>query len=272
MELPFILLLFLTLVLAGVLFAQVRKEREAKRSLEKYYAEITHASRLALVGEITAAVTHEVIQPLSAILSNVDTALLVLDHPDSDPRLLRDILIDVRNDDLRAHGIVQRLRPMLRKRVVEFERVDLNKLVSNATTLVLPDAKARDVALRVALDPHVEAVLADPVHIQQVLLNLLINALHAISSTAPGSKRLLEVRTERQAECVKVSVLDNGTGIATENLDRLFDSFFTTAPNGTGLGLSISRSIVKAHGGDIWAENRPSGGAAFMFTVPLKAH
>jgi signal transduction histidine kinase len=271
MDLPFILLLILTLALAGVLLLRLRKDREVTRSLEKQYAEITHASRLALVGEITAAVTHEVIQPLSAILSNVDTALLVLDHPDADPRLIRDILIDVRNDDLRAHGIVQRLRPMLRKRAVEFEPVDLNELVSNATTLILPDAKVRDVSLRVALDPDVEAVLADPVHIQQVLLNLLINAMHAISNTSSGSKKLLEVRTQRGVESVKVSVLDSGTGIALENLDRLFESFFTTTPNGMGLGLSIARSIVKAHGGEIWAENRPGGGAAFTFTLPLRA-
>jgi C4-dicarboxylate-specific signal transduction histidine kinase len=271
MDLAFILLLIVSLTLAGLLWLQVRKERQAKESLEKHYAEITHAARLALIGEITASVTHEVTQPLSAILSNVDTALFVIDRSDADLRLIRDILVDVRNDDLRAHGIVQRLRPMLRKRTVQFERVDLNKLVSNVTTLILPDAKARDVALKVALDPNVGGVPADPVHIQQVLLNLLINALHSIGEMqSPG--RTLEVRTQRELECVKVSVLDDGKGIATENLGHLFESFFTTAPDGLGLGLSIARSIIKAHGGEIWAENRPTGGAAFMFTVPLKAH
>jgi signal transduction histidine kinase len=272
MDLPFISLLILTLVFGALLFLQILKARQTKISLEKHYAEITHAARLALVGEITASVTHEVTQPLSAILSNVDTALLVIDRPDTDLQLIRDILIDVRKDDLRAHGIVQRLRPMLRKRTVQFERVDLNKLVSSVMTLIVPDAKARDVALKVALDPHVMTVPADPIHIEQVLLNLLINALHAIGEMPLRTARTLEVRTEKEQEFVKISVLDSGKGIPRENPARLFESFFTTKTNGTGLGLSIARSIVKAHGGEIWAENRPSGGAAFMFTVPLKAH
>lgn len=272
MDLPFIALLILSVALGGALLMQIRKEREAKDSLQKHYAEITHAARLALVGEITASVTHEVTQPLSAILSNVDTALLVLDSQEADLRLIRDILLDVRNDDLRAHGIVQRLRPMLRKRTVQFERVDLNKLVANVTTLIQPDAEARAVSVKLALDPAVDAVAADPIHIEQVLLNLLINALHAIDAKDSSSARVVEVRTKKELERVKVSVLDNGTGIAAENMGRLFESFFTTAPNGMGLGLSICRYIVEAHGGEIWAENRPRGGAAFMFTVPLKAH
>jgi C4-dicarboxylate-specific signal transduction histidine kinase len=272
MDLPFVLLLILTLALGSLLLLQIRKDRRTKVSLQKHYEEITHAARLALVGEITASVTHEVTQPLSAILSNVDTALLVIDRTDPDLEMIRDILIDVRKDDLRAHGIVQRLRPMLRKRTVQFEHVDLNKLVSNVTTLIQPDAKAHDVTLKVALDPDVEAVPADPVHIEQVLLNILINSLHAFSDIPAHNGRTLEVRTKKEGECVTVSVLDNGQGIATENLGKLFESFFTTRPNGIGLGLSIARSIVKAHGGEIWAENRPTGGAAFMFTVPLKAH
>lgn len=272
MDLPFVLLLTLTLVLGALLSLRVLKERQSKVSLEKHYAEITHAARLALVGELTASVTHEITQPLSAILSNVDTALLVIDRPDADIRLIRDILIDVRKDDLRAHGIVRRLRPMLRKRTVQFELVDLNKLVSNVMTLILPDARAHDASLKVSLDADIERVPADPIHIEQVLLNLLLNALHAIDETPQRSERILEVRTEKQPGCVRISVLDTGHGIATENLGQLFDSFFTTKPNGTGLGLSIARSIVKAHGGEIWAENRPSGGAAFIFTVPSKTN
>jgi C4-dicarboxylate-specific signal transduction histidine kinase len=272
MDVPLIALLLLSLMLGALLLLQLRKERRAKESLRKHYEEITHAGRLALIGEITGSLTHEVAQPLSAILSNVDTALLVIDRPNVDLKLIREILVDVRNDDLRAHGIVQHLRPMLRRRTVQFERVDLNRLVSDVTTLILPDARARDVAVKVVLDPDVPVVRADPVHIEQVLLNLLVNALHSISDARLRSGRMLEVRTEKQAKCVKVSVLDNGEGIALDDLSRLFESFFTTKPNGMGLGLSIARSIIKAHGGAIWAENRPAGGAAFMFTVPLKAH
>jgi len=216
-------------------------------------------------------VTHEVTQPLSAMLSNVETADLLLRRPNPDIKMICEILADVRNDALRAHGIVMRLRPMLRKRDVQFESVDLNTLVSNILQLIAGDAAAHQVEVKSVLDPSVPTLRADPIHLQQVLLNLMINAMHSMED-AGAPVKCLEVRTLRpSSEFVQISILDTGKGIAPENLPKIFNSFFTTKSEGLGLGLSIAKSIIKAHGGSIWAENRDSGGAALNFTVPVKA-
>ncbi|MFL6547618.1 MAG: sensor histidine kinase [Povalibacter sp.] len=269
---PVIALLILVLLLGVALFLQMRKQQHEKASYEKYYADITHAARLALIGELTGSVTHEVTQPLSAILSNVETAELLIVRPEPNLEMIREILADIRRDDLRAHAIVQRLRPMLRKSVVHFENVDLNVLISNVLSLIASDAQTHSISVHTALAPRLPSIPADPVHLQQVVLNLLINAMHAVKDT-PGSHKQLEVRTEqRDGDFVQVSVLDNGTGISEENRTKLFESFFTTKNGGMGLGLSIAKSIVRAHGGSIWAENRDTGGAAFKFTVPVKTH
>ena len=253
-----------------VLIIENRRHSRAKADSRKQYAEITHAARLALVGEISASIAHEVTQPLSAILSNVETAETLLRQPNPNLVPILEILEDVRNDDLRAHGIVRKLRMLLRKRELQFEYVDINALTASVLTLVLPDALRRNVVIRTALDPVLPKVPADPVHLQQVLLNLIINAMDAMDDT-PSAARWLEVRTERcDDEYVQVAVIDNGRGIQSGLSTKLFDSFFTTKPEGMGLGLSVARSIIAMHGGAIWAENSSIGGAAFRFTVPVR--
>ncbi|HEX2495152.1 MAG TPA: ATP-binding protein [Steroidobacter sp.] len=260
-------LVVLTATLIVLLLIQSRRHQRAKVSAEKRYAEMTHAARLALIGEITASVVHEVTQPLSAILSNVETAELLLGQPDPDLASIREILADVRKDDLRAHGILRRLRTLLRKRDLHFESVNLNALVSDALYLIRPDAERRNIAVCTALDPDLPAVPADPVHLQQVLLNLLINAMDAMKET-PDCERRLDIRTQRRYDdFLEVAILDRGHGIAPEHASGLFDSFFTTKDDGLGLGLSIARSIIQMHGGAIWAENRECGGAAVKFTL-----
>jgi signal transduction histidine kinase len=253
-----------------VLLVQNRRYSRARSDTRRQHAEITHAARLALIGEITASVAHEVTQPLSAILSNVETADLLLRSPQPNLSLVLEILADVRKDDLRADSMVRRLRTLLRKRELQLEDVDVNALASSVLALVLPDAVRRNIVIRTALEPTLPHAFADPVHLQQVLLNLLINAMEAMKDT-PADRRVLEVRTERCAEQnLMVTVLDQGQGFKPAQKDKLFDSFYTTREEGLGLGLSIARSIVAMHGGAIWAENRRDGGAAFAFTVPLK--
>jgi two-component system sensor kinase FixL len=264
------MLLCLLLAAVVILAWRMQQKRRENRSLAQHYADVTHAARLALVGEITASVTHEVTQPLSAMLSNVETADLLLRRPNPDIKGVCEILADVRNDALRAHGILQRLRPMLRKRDVHFEPVDLNALVSNILTLISGDAASHQVEVQSFLDPTIPPISADSIHLQQVLLNLLINAMHSMDDDGSALRRL-EVRTQRRSpELVQISVLDTGRGIAPENLAKIFQSFFTTKSDGLGLGLSITKSIIKAHGGSIWAENRDTGGAVLSFTLPVK--
>lgn len=252
------------------LLVQNRRHLRARADVERQYAEITHAARLALIGEITASVAHEVTQPLSAILSNVETAELLLSQPQPNVTMVREILKDVRQDDLRADNIVRRLRTLLRKRELQLEDVDVNALASSVLSLILPDAVRRNILIRTALDPALPRASADPVHLQQVLLNLVINAMDSMKST-PLENRVLEVRTERSPGAhLTVTVLDKGEGFEPGRRDKLFDSFYTTKDEGLGLGLSIARSIVRLHGGAIWAENRHGGGAAFAFTLPFK--
>jgi signal transduction histidine kinase len=261
-------LLFVQVLLLIVLIIEHRRHLRTRANAKKQHSEITHAARLALAGEISASIVHEVTQPLSAILSNVETAETLLRKPSPDLESILEILEDVRKDDLRAHGIVRKLRILLRKRELQFEHVDINALTSSVLALILPDALRRNVVIHTALDPALPKVPADPVHLQQVLLNLIINAMDAMDDT-PAAARWLEVRTERDAEYVQVSVADNGRGIGRGRVDKLFESFFTTKPDGMGLGLSVARSIVTMHGGSIWAENSDVGGAKFLFTVPL---
>jgi signal transduction histidine kinase len=265
-------LLALQTVFIVALLVQNRRHSRARADAQRQYAEITHAARLALIGEITASVAHEVTQPLSAILSNVETADLLLRQPQPNLAMVREILADVRQDDLRADSIVRRLRTLLRKRELQLEDVDVNALASSALSLVLPDAVRRSIVIRTSLDPGLPHAFADPVHLQQVLLNLLINAMDSMKDT-PVDRRVLEVRTELCAENnLMVTVLDQGHGFKQAQKDKLFDSFYTTKDEGLGLGLSIARSIISMHGGAIWAENRREGGASFAFTVPFKAH
>jgi signal transduction histidine kinase len=264
-------LLMLQTVLVIALLVQNRRHSRARADAQKHYSEITHAARLALVGEITASVAHEVTQPLSAILNNIETAEFLLSQPQPNVRMIMEILSDVRHDDLRANGIVRRLRTLLRKRELQFEQVDVNALASSVLSLIMPDAVRRSVVIRTSLEPELPRVSADPVHLQQVLLNLIINAMDSMNET-PLEERVLDVRTERcDEEHLLVGVLDHGHGISQDQKDKLFDSFYTTKSEGLGLGLSIARSIINLHGGAIWAENRPEGGAAFVFTVPVKS-
>jgi signal transduction histidine kinase len=262
-------LILLQTVLIVLLLIQNRRHLRAREHIQKQYADVTHAARLMLVGEITASVAHEVAQPMSAILSNVEAAQLLLGKPQPDVAAVLQILDDIRNDDLRADAIVRRLRVLLRKRELHFEVADLNTIISHALAVILPDAARRHISIRTALHGDLPRVCADPVLLQQVLLNLLVNALDAMADT-PQCERALLIRTAcRDESFVEVAVLDSGSGIPPEHAGKIFDSFFTTKRGGMGLGLSIARSIVRMHGGEIWVEPRSSGGAVFTFTVPI---
>jgi signal transduction histidine kinase len=259
------------LVALTMLVILTRRRRRAKIAVERRYAELTHSARLCIAGEITAAVAHEMTQPLSAILSNADTAELLLLQEQPDLATLREIVADIRRDDLRANDIVQQLRALLRKRELHFERMDINGMAAQALRLIHSAAIHRNVVIQTALDPQLPPVHADPIHLQQVLLNLLLNAMDAMQETASDA-RLLDVRTAlRDQRAIEVVVTDTGRGMTPDQLEHVFDTYFTTKREGMGLGLSIARTIIQAHGGHIWAENRELGGAVFHFTIPLQA-
>lgn len=272
MDLPHSICALLLLLQAALILLLVIQSRRRLRvmTVEKQrYAEATHAARLSVVGEISASIVHEVTQPLSAILNNVETVELLLQAPNPKVTAILDILTDVRHDDLRAYGIVKGLRSFLKKREITPEPCDINELVSGVLTLVLPDAIRRGVAIHTSLDPGVPSLFADPVHLQQVLINLIVNGMEAMPETAPAD-RWIEIRTARQGDgAVRIEVQDNGRGISQHDRARLFDPFFTTKAEGMGLGLSLAKSIVTLHGGSIAISDRASRGATFVLTLPV---
>jgi signal transduction histidine kinase len=259
-------LMFLAVVIQDSRRAFEQEIAERKRT-EEARQQLAHASRLALLGELTASIAHEINQPLGAILSNADAAELLLEA--SPPALgeVRQILTDIRRDDLRASEVIRHLRTLLRKREIEVQPMNLNEVIAEVIDLVRGEARRRDIALVADLAADLPSVRGDRVHLQQVFLNLLLNGMEAMAETPRN--RALTVRTSwKETGFVESAVFDAGSGIAPNQLARLFEPFFSTKREGMGLGLSIARSLVEAHGGRIWAENNAGGGAAFRFTLP----
>ncbi len=267
-----IAVLLLQTALIVILMIQNHRHRRAQDTAQQQQAEVTHTARLVLVGEMTASIAHEVSQPLSAILSNADAAEMLLQAESVPIDEIRHILEDIRRDDLRAHEIIRNLRKLLAKRELRMERIDINEIVVTALTLLRSDAMRRGIVIRTGLEASLLPAAGDPVHLQQVILNLIMNAMDSLMER-PAHERHIEVQTRRHgATSAEISVIDTGPGIPDDRVSRVFESFYTTKQEGMGLGLSIARAIVQTHGGTIWAENNSIGpGASFRFTIPLAA-
>lgn len=254
-------------LIAGLLLER-RRRRRMELAMQQQRFELVHASRLAVAGELTGAIAHEINQPLGAILSNADAADLLLASGADRRDELRAILVDIRRDDLRASAVIQRLRALLAKQTIERQPFDLNSAVGEVEPVLRPEAQRRGVALEVRPAATAAILVGDRVHIQQVLINLVLNALDAVNGL-PEARRTVAVSIERNADRVILVVRDRGHGIAPEHLPKLFDSFFSTKRRGMGLGLSIARTLVEAHGGQIRAESGPGEGAVFRAEWPL---
>lgn len=251
----------------GALLVQRRRRQAAEFTARQQLADLAHAARLATAGELTAAIAHEINQPLSAILSNAEAAELMLATAPLPVEELRNILADIRADDLRAGEVIRRLRGLLGKHAPEMVSLNLNALVTDVLHLLAVEARRRGVELATDLG-EIHPVHGDRVQLQQVLLNLILNGMDAMVDTPPA-QRWITVRTVANGQgSVVVAVSDTGHGIPAEQLAHVFDSFTTTKSDGMGLGLSIARSIIEAHGGKIRAENNPGGGATLRFTLP----
>jgi PAS domain S-box-containing protein len=250
----------------------VTERKHAEDELRAARLDLAHASRLVLVGELMASIAHEIKQPLTSILTNAGAGLLWLDgraSADATPAL-REILTDIREQSRLAGNVIDRLRALAAKRPLEKRPLDVNDVVADVLRQIEGDARRRAVTLGTELMPSLPPVGADRVCLQQVVLNLLLNAMDAMDQVAPGERRLV-VRTRRRGDAVEVAVSDTGPGIPADRLPHLFDAFFTTKKDGLGLGLAIARSLVEAHGGRIWAEPHGGRGATFLLTLPASS-
>lgn len=261
-------IILLQALLISYLVLQHRQRRLAEIEAQRQRSQLAHAARLATVGELTASIAHEINQPLGAILSNADAAEILLESPNPDLAEVRQILADIRRDDERASAVIQRLRALLARHELDRRRLDPNTVVREAVALISQEADRRGTRLIEDLSSSVPAVQGDRVHLVQVLIVLLINAIDAMDGVLPSRRRVV-VSTNVADAMVEIAVKDSGPGIPAADFSRLFDSFFTTKAKGMGLGLSIARTIVEAHGGRIWAENITGGGALFRFQLAM---
>ena len=257
-------------LVAGLLIER-RRRRGAEVSVDKHRFELAHASRLAIAGELTASIAHEINQPLGAILSNVNAAELMLHSGTAQTSELQQILGDIHRDNIRASEVIRRLRSLLTKHQVERKVIDLNDSLADMATILRAEAQRRRVTLAIRPElPSVE-VIADRIQMQQVLLNLALNAMDAVSDV-PDERKTVMISTERRLGDALITVQDRGHGIAPEHRSKLFDSFFSTKRTGIGLGLSIVRTLVEAQDGDVWVEDAPGDGAIFRVRLPLAGH
>jgi signal transduction histidine kinase len=255
-------------MIAALLLQRARR-RQAEAELQRNREELAHVARISTVGELTTAVAHELNQPLGAILSNADAAemFLKMEPPALDE--VRDILADIRKDDQRASEVIRRMRDLLRKHELAPQAVEINAAVEEVLQLLSINASARKVTVKFEQTAGLPRVWCDPVHLQQVLLNLVVNGLEAMAEIPEDQRRLMVGAGHDGDGMVKVYVSDRGPGIPGDKLPKLFEPFFTTKKDGMGMGLSIARTIVEAHHGQIWAENNGDRGATFYFTVPV---
>lgn len=241
---------------------RLRSEQEVATERES----LAHLSRVTMLGELSGSLVHEMNQPLTAILSNAQAAQRILGRDPTEIGEVQDILSDIIENDRRAGQVIERVRGFLRKEAHEHVPLAVNEVVQDCLRLMRSELLDRRVAVRLELAPGLPACLGDRVQLQQVLLNLIVNACDAMQA-APG-ERVVRIRTSSSQEGVLTEVADKGTGIPDAMLDRIFEPFETTKTTGMGLGLSVCRTIVQAHDGRIWAENNAPQGARVCFRLP----
>ena len=260
------------ILIQGGLITGLLHERHRRRLAEvesrQRLAELAHLNRYSAVGELTTSIAHEINQPLGSILTNTETAELMLKSPSPNLDEVGEILADIRRDDQRASEVIRRLRSVLKKTPFEMKHIDLNETVRQAIGFVTAVAHGRGIALKYSTISSDLNVKGDAIQLQQVFLNLIINAMDAISESE-AKEREVSVTTNLSGASAEITIGDTGPGIATGDLKNVFDPFFTTKPQGMGMGLAIVRTIVEAHHGKISAENQLSGGALFTIRLPI---
>ncbi len=253
------------------LLHQMAEQRRTEETLQVTRTELARVVRITTIGELTASIAHEVNQPLAAVVANADAcvAWLGLENPN---------LVEARaaaeratRGATRASEVIVRIRSLINKQTPEKAPVQINEIIEEIAALVEGQASTNDVSLVLELAPHLPVVLGDRIQLQQVLLNLVMNGIEAMSGVT-DRPRQLRIRSQLQGPDVHVSIHDTGVGVNAEVMARLFEPFFTTRSQGMGMGLPISRSIIEAHGGRLWGESTVNRGSVFQFTLPSESN
>ena len=242
--------------------------RLAEHELHKTQTDLAHVMRVTSLGELTATIAHEVNQPLGAVLINAEACQTWLDHEQPNLTEAHAALERIVRDGTRAGEVIRRVRTLAKKTDTKMAPLSLNEVLSEALTLVQHELSSSRVALHMELASALPVILADKVQLQQVILNLVINGIEAMQSITDRPRELV-IRSEQDAQHVRVTVMDCGVGFSAETAGQLFNTFFTTKSSGLGMGLSICRSIIELHGGRIWAAPNVPHGATVHFTLPL---
>ena len=240
---------------------------ERRRAEEERQA-LAHANRITTMGQLTASIAHEVNQPIAAVVTYAQAALRWLDVQPPDPQEVRLALGRIVEDGRRAGDVIGRIRALIVKAPPRQGRPDINNTILEVIALTRTEIHRNGVSLRTRLAPDLPLIQGDRVQLQQVMLNLILNAIEALSGISGGSRELLISSEDGGLSGVRVAVQDSGPGLIPESFEHLFDAFYTTKPGGMGMGLSICRSIIEAHGGRIWATANIPRGAAFQFALP----
>ncbi len=246
----------------------IEDRKRAECALQEAQAGLSHVTRVTTMGELAAAIAHEVNQPLAAIVTNANFCLRQLANATPNSDKLREAILEIVNDGTRASAVISRIRALLQKSPPERVAVNVNQIIQEVTILLRNEMTRNRVSLRTDLAADLPRVSGDPVQLQQVLINLVMNSIDAMRSLAHRPRELL-IKSARNHNEVSIQVQDSGAGLDPERAEHIFEPFFTTKPEGIGMGLSISRSIVESHGGRLWAES-DSKGAMFQFTLPTK--
>ncbi len=239
--------------------------KQRNLEIEEQREELLHVTRVGKLAEFVSSLAHEISQPLTAILAYAQAAQRIL--AGREPQL-QEILQYIINDDQRAAEVIRRLRYLLKKNKPTFESIDINVLINDTVTLIMPHITAKNITINFKLDNKIPLIHGDRIQLQQVLLNLISNSIEAMESM-DGQRELMISTLSKSADMVLVEVKDSGYGIPAENMKKLFSHFFTSKTDGLGMGLSISRSIIEAHGGRLDAKNNADHGATFYFTIPI---
>jgi C4-dicarboxylate-specific signal transduction histidine kinase len=250
------------------LLNQMAEQRRTEEALQVTRTELARVVRITTIGELAASIAHEVNQPLAAVVANADAcvAWLARDHPD---------LVEARaaaerttQGATRASEVIGRIRSLINKTAPERARVQINEIIREVVALADRQASKNEVSIETELAPDLPTIFGDRIQLQQVILNLMLNGIEAMTRISDRPRRLVIQSQMQDADEVRVSVEDSGIGVRAEIMGRLFEPFFTTRSQGIGMGLPISRSIVEAHGGRLWAESTVSQGSVFQFTLP----